>query len=57
MIDRYEKKNRNFDISLVYNHYEACTCGEENIRQAKIQALKAYSDAIDVFSQSYIHNK
>lgn len=50
MVDRYEKKTRNFDITLVYNHYEDCTGGEEHIRQAKIQALKAYADAIDVFS-------
>ena len=54
MVDRYEKKTRNFDITLAYNHYEDCTGGEEHIRQAKIQALKAYADAIDV-SVNHLH--
>lgn len=53
MIDRYEKKHHDFAIFLGHNHYEECTGGEENIRVKNIQTLKAYSDAIDIFNQSF----
>ena len=57
MIDRYKKKNLDFDIFLRNNHYEECTGGEEKIYQRNIQTLKAYTDAIDMCNQSFIFNK
>lgn len=57
MIDRYKKKNQDFDIFLGHNHYEECTGGEVKIHQQNIQVLKAYAAAIDVCSQSFILSK
>jgi hypothetical protein len=53
MIDRYKKKNIDFDIFLGHNHYDECTGGEEKIHQQNIQTLRSYADAIDIFSQSF----
>ena len=53
MIDRYKKENIDFDIFLGYNHYEEFTGGAEKIHQQNIQTLRAYADAIDIFSQSF----
>lgn len=55
MIDRYKKKNIDFDMFLGHNHYDECTGGEIKIYQKKIQTLKAYTDAIDICSQSFKH--
>lgn len=53
MLDRYKKKNMDFDIFLGHNHYEECTGGELKIHRQNIQTLKAYADAIDICNQSF----
>lgn len=55
MIDRYKRKNIDFDIFLGHNHYEECTGGEGKIQQKTLKTLKAYSDAIDICNQLFTH--